>query len=338
VILTPLDGDGNVVDLTGALARFHLGNADDELLNAPAEIIDAGPTNRLRFLWPAGTDLYRGSFDAEFEVTYPDGGIETFPNSRHLSIVFLADPGAATPPQPLARWTLEENELGVAADVLGEHDGEWLELGAKIARRNELGMARANANRIRVADASFLDGLDQELAVAWWWFPRSEDHDLGGYGMILGRPGTYDAVVDQFVVTSYSDPVPAAGEAYTDVEVWIGSDALYSTDLSDLAGFYDSWHHVVVSVDLADDGRSRIYVDGVDRTLSGFALDAVDTIPSGPADAPLHLGRMVLADGVTPEPPGTLRSGSIDGIDNVEIYDRALSAAEALELYRRESL
>ena len=96
VVLEPLDGDGNLIDVTGAPLgplsglEFHLtkpGEATEITLAGVASVVGG----RFRFRWAAGDTDRVGEHEAEFEATYADGGRETFPNSRHLKIVFLED-------------------------------------------------------------------------------------------------------------------------------------------------------------------------------------------------------------------------------------------------------
>ena len=102
VLLTPLDGNGNVVNMVDAplgplvSKTFHLADAAGTVvLEGNATVEGAGPVNRLRYRWGTGsateTEALRGEYRGEFEVTYADGGRETFPNGRDLKIVFGED-------------------------------------------------------------------------------------------------------------------------------------------------------------------------------------------------------------------------------------------------------
>ena len=67
------------VDLTGATVRF---TVDGIVSRAPAQIVQAAPLAEAEYLWqPANTDQ-TGLRRAEFEVTYPGGGIETFTHTE----------------------------------------------------------------------------------------------------------------------------------------------------------------------------------------------------------------------------------------------------------------
>lgn len=72
---------GAAVNLTGATVRFHMG----ALIDAAATVTDAA-NGVAEYEWQPGDTATAGTYSAEFEVTYLDGGIETFPNSGDLSI------------------------------------------------------------------------------------------------------------------------------------------------------------------------------------------------------------------------------------------------------------
>ncbi len=58
-------------------------DADATILNA-----DAGS---VKYVWTATDTATAGSFQAELEVTYTNGAIETFPNDQSISIVITED-------------------------------------------------------------------------------------------------------------------------------------------------------------------------------------------------------------------------------------------------------
>ena len=77
------DAADAVVDMTGATVRFHLRRpgAKAAKVDAGANLVD--PANgKVSFPWQAGHTNEAGEFEAEWEVTFPGGAIETFPNSR----------------------------------------------------------------------------------------------------------------------------------------------------------------------------------------------------------------------------------------------------------------
>ena len=77
-----LTQDGSVVDLTGASVKFHMGS----IVDADA-VIASAVTGSVRYDWDAADTEEAGRYPAEFQVTFSDEGIETFPNKDTLTIV-----------------------------------------------------------------------------------------------------------------------------------------------------------------------------------------------------------------------------------------------------------
>ena len=73
--------DGSAVDLTGASVAFHM----DGVINSAAVITDAAGGS-VRYDWAAADTATAGSYRAEFQVTFSDGSIETFPNSGYFYV------------------------------------------------------------------------------------------------------------------------------------------------------------------------------------------------------------------------------------------------------------
>lgn len=81
------DESGNPVDLTNSTVQFHMKkpNADSVKVDAPANIIEA-KEGQVRYGWAEGDTDTTGRYHAEWEVTYADDTVETFPNSGYLEI------------------------------------------------------------------------------------------------------------------------------------------------------------------------------------------------------------------------------------------------------------
>ena len=85
------DGDGNAINLTGANVKVHVkdlvGNIKiDRNIDIPDPLI-----GRVRLNWQTGdTDTF-GTYYVEFEATYNDGSIETFPNDGSVTLIVVRE-------------------------------------------------------------------------------------------------------------------------------------------------------------------------------------------------------------------------------------------------------
>jgi hypothetical protein len=87
-----VDGDGAVVDLTGCTARFHMKSIGDltAKVDALASIVDPAK-GIVQYNWSALDTDASGQFEGEFEITFPDLSIETFPNRSNIQITITAE-------------------------------------------------------------------------------------------------------------------------------------------------------------------------------------------------------------------------------------------------------
>ena len=85
------DGYGAAINLTDCSVRFHM------KLIACAIKIDASAAivtpleGVVRYDWQPSDTNAAGSYKAEFEVTYPDNTIETFPNDSYIRVEIIDD-------------------------------------------------------------------------------------------------------------------------------------------------------------------------------------------------------------------------------------------------------
>lgn len=86
------DASGNPVDLTGASVRFLMGRSGQVTVDAGALIKDA-TGGVVWYVWQAGDTSTPGAYTGEFKVTFPDGSVETYPNSGELLIIINPDIG-----------------------------------------------------------------------------------------------------------------------------------------------------------------------------------------------------------------------------------------------------
>lgn len=84
--------DGTAVDLTGATIRFHMRvkGSGTAKVDAAATIVSAA-AGSVKYDWQSGDTDTAGFFQAEWEVTYSDGTIETFPNYEFQEIQIFED-------------------------------------------------------------------------------------------------------------------------------------------------------------------------------------------------------------------------------------------------------
>lgn len=86
------DVDGNVVDLSGATVRFHMrkqGSTTAKVDAAATIVDDVGGV--VRYNWTSANTDTVGTYQAEFEVTYTDETVETFPNATYLKVKVIDD-------------------------------------------------------------------------------------------------------------------------------------------------------------------------------------------------------------------------------------------------------
>ena len=79
--------------LTGATVRFNMRDSAGavKVNRAAAVVVTATGTPTVRYDWQAADTNTAGFFDAEFEVTYAGGAIETFPNDSFIRINITGD-------------------------------------------------------------------------------------------------------------------------------------------------------------------------------------------------------------------------------------------------------
>lgn len=86
------DGLGAVVDLTGASIRFHMRKTGDTTAKVDAAaVIENADNGLVYYSWVAADTDTIGSYEAEFEVTFTGGEIETFPNNRFIEVEITDD-------------------------------------------------------------------------------------------------------------------------------------------------------------------------------------------------------------------------------------------------------
>jgi 5-hydroxyisourate hydrolase-like protein (transthyretin family) len=92
MLATLQNASGTAIDLTGASVRFHMRtvNGSASVVSAAATIVTAA-SGIVRYSWAAGDTATVGTYQAEFQVTYADATIETFPNDSYISVQIVDD-------------------------------------------------------------------------------------------------------------------------------------------------------------------------------------------------------------------------------------------------------
>lgn len=81
-------------DLTGATVRFNMRAASAgavKINRAAAVVVTETGTPTVRYDWQAADTDTAGYYEAEFEVTYAGGAVETFPNSGYIRVTIGED-------------------------------------------------------------------------------------------------------------------------------------------------------------------------------------------------------------------------------------------------------
>ena len=89
------DAFGAPVNVTGAAVKFSMRVKPAGTVKvdaASAAIVTAG-TGRVRYEWTAANTNTADEYEGEFQVTYANGKIQTFPNDGHIPIVVTDDIG-----------------------------------------------------------------------------------------------------------------------------------------------------------------------------------------------------------------------------------------------------
>lgn len=92
MLATLQDADGNAVNVTGATVRFHMRavGSTTVVVDEAATIVTAAD-GIVRYDWQAADTDTIGSYQAEFEVTYADSSVETFPNDGYIRVEIIDD-------------------------------------------------------------------------------------------------------------------------------------------------------------------------------------------------------------------------------------------------------
>ena len=85
------DANGAYVNLNNATVLFKMQPLlGGSIISSSADIFDTSEAT-VEYIWQVGDTEDSGSYRAEFEVTYSDGKVESFPNSSFIRVEITDD-------------------------------------------------------------------------------------------------------------------------------------------------------------------------------------------------------------------------------------------------------
>lgn len=85
------DYNGNPISLVGATVRFHMKSFEGAIKVDQTMTITNASGGVVTYSWQATDTNTAGTYYAEFQVTYADLAIETFPNSGSIAITITPE-------------------------------------------------------------------------------------------------------------------------------------------------------------------------------------------------------------------------------------------------------
>ena len=87
------DDKGRIVSTTGGTVVFHMRLLSDlsSKISDGSVVIVNGAAGHVRYAFAAADTDTSGTYQGEFEVTFSNGKIETFPNDGYIKIVITDD-------------------------------------------------------------------------------------------------------------------------------------------------------------------------------------------------------------------------------------------------------
>ncbi len=216
-------------------------------------------------------------------------------NLDDFLISFRVDTPGSTQQGLLGHWSFEENGGNVALDGSGNgHDADLVGGPQWLPAVSGLGLELTGQGDGAIVPSGFAQGPLSEISITAW--------------IRHGTPASFSSIVDQrdTVDDGYDLFISDTGHPFVRINA---STLVGTTPIAD-----DAWHHLA---GIWDGNQLAIYVDG--------QLDATKVIPATTVEVSgaLHLGRHFELNSDF-ESDGTL--------DEVRIYDRALSAFEISDL------
>ena len=87
------DDKNRPVDVTGASVVFNMRNTADDTtkISGASVTVLAASKGEVRYSWTTTNTNTAGNFEAEFQVTFSDGGVQTFPNDGYIDVIITED-------------------------------------------------------------------------------------------------------------------------------------------------------------------------------------------------------------------------------------------------------
>lgn len=85
-----IDYTGNPINLELCGVHFHMNRYGVNVINRTATITDV-ESGKVRVEWQEGETSTRGTYECEFEVNMPDGGVLTVPNNGYFLIEIIKE-------------------------------------------------------------------------------------------------------------------------------------------------------------------------------------------------------------------------------------------------------
>ncbi len=203
----------------------------------------------------------------------------------------------------LGYWQLDENSGTIASDLSGNgHNGTWNGSGNHFAT-GKVGLFAGQFN-----------GSDDYVSINTWPSSSHEPLTIGGWFNVLGGGNYMAGLVDKNARFSlFSNAANGAIEVFAGGAISCGYDELWANSKM-LVG--SGWHFIYATIDSAN--KVSIYYDGILDSSKFFC-----GVPEGSNLMNLGLN-----------PNGNRYFNG--QIDDVRIYNRALSAAEIAAIYNAE--
>jgi hypothetical protein len=83
--------NGTPINLVGATVRFHMKSFEGAIKVDRVATVTSALNGVVTYFWQAGDTDTAGSYYAEFEVTYSDLAVETFPNNGSIAITITPE-------------------------------------------------------------------------------------------------------------------------------------------------------------------------------------------------------------------------------------------------------